>query len=288
MLVTTDCIPCYFFQALSSAKYVKASRDKQAEVLYEVARLLPELTFDVSPAHNSTLVLRLANRILGVEDPYREAKEHYNRLITDMYPRLREMVDNSPSSLDMAARLSVVGNIIDLGIKAEIDIEGTIAQVINEGFALDNSGILFGMLDEKPRTVLFLVDNAGEIAFDRPFVEEMVKRGHRVVVGVKSGPILNDATMEDAIQVGMDKVTEVVETGSDWVGTNLPTCSDDFKKLYENADIVIAKGQANYETIEGSREDLFLILKAKCESVAENIGVPLGKMVFLKSNLNSA
>ena len=283
MLAKVICIPCYFRQALSSAEYVTSDPEKQRSVLHEVAKLIPRLSLEDTPAHNSTIVLRAANRILGVDDPYLEEKTKYNELALELYPRLVQIVKESPNPLETASRLSVVGNVIDLGIRAEINIEATIKQVLTGGFKIDHVSRLLKILG-KPRHVLYVVDNAGEIVFDKLFIEKLIEAGHKVTVAVKSGPILNDATMEDARQVGLSDITEIVETGSDWVGVDLPTCSKQFQKLFVTADVVISKGQGNFETIGGSRPNLFIVLKAKCDAVAKEIGVNFGDLVFLQED----
>lgn len=282
MLTTMKCYPCFFKQALSSAEYVDAPTDKQLDVMREIARILPSFSLDASPAHNSTLALRAANRVLGIDDPYLKAKKHYNEMALDLYPRLEKIVAESDDPLIAAAKLSVVGNVIDLGIGAHIDIEATIGQVFERGFAIDHL-YRFSEILREPRSIIFMVDNAGEIVFDKLFIEKLIEAGHDVTVGVKSGPILNDATMDDAKRVGLDKVARIIETGSDWIGTDLATCSEDFKKIYFSSDVAIAKGQANYETIEGTRDNLFMILKAKCDAVAENVGARFGDLIFLES-----
>jgi len=282
VLAKVTCIPCYFKQALSGADFVGASEETKLEMMHEVARLVPRLSMNVAPAHNSTIVIKAANKIMGIADPYRDEKKKYNNLAMELYPRLLKMADTSENPLETAAKLSVAGNVIDLGIRSEINIDATIEQVLGPGFAPDKSARFFELL-RKPRSVLYLVDNAGEIVFDKLFIEKLAESGHKVTVGVKSGPILNDATMEDARRVGLDRVTEVVETGSDWAGTDLETCSPEFLKLFRSADVVVAKGQANYETLEGTRRELFIILKTKCESVAADIGVPMGNLVFFEN-----
>ncbi len=108
-----------------------------------------------------------------------------------------------------------------------------------------------------------------------------MREGADVTVGVKSGPILNDCTMEDAVQVGLTQITQVVETGSDWVGTDLATCSDEFLKFFHESDLIISKGQGNFETLDGTAKKIFFILKAKCESVAEEFGVKKGDLLFV-------
>lgn len=278
------CIPCYYRQALSSAEFVTADKKRQVALLNELANLVPTLDLDASPAHNSTIVLKAVNKFLLVNDPYKEEKRRYNNIALKMFSHLREIASNSPSRLITSARLAVVGNVIDLGIKTEINIDETLKKVLQAGFTIDHTNKLIEFIRNKPK-ILYLVDNSGEIVFDRIFIEELIREGAEVTVGVKSGPILNDCTLEDAVQIGLTEIVKVVETGSDWVGTHLDTCSPEFMKIFHESDLVISKGQGNFETLDGARKKIFFILKAKCESVASEFGVKKGDLLFvLKEN----
>lgn len=274
------CIPCYYRQALSSAEFVTKDKKLQVALLNELAKLVPTLDPDASPAHNSTIVLKEVNKFLGISDPYKEEKRKYNKIALKMLPRLREIVCSSPARLITSARVAVVGNVIDLGIKTDINIDETLRRVLEKGFTIDHTDKLREFIIRKPR-VLYLVDNSGEIVFDRVFIEELIREGADVTVGVKSGPILNDCTMEDAVQVGLTQITKVVETGSDWVGTDLTTCSDEFLKIFYESDLIISKGQGNFETLDRTAKKVFFILKAKCDSVAEEFGVRKDDLLFV-------
>lgn len=274
------CIPCYYRQALSSAEFVTADKKLQIELLNELAKLVPTLDPDASPAHNSTIVLKVVNKFLGISDPYKEEKKRYNEVALGMLPRLREIVESSHSRLITSARLAVVGNVIDLGIKTEINIDETMEQVLSKGFTVDHTAKLEEFIKNQPK-ILYLVDNSGEIVFDRLFIEELIREGAAVTVGVKSGPILNDCTMEDAVQTGLTEIVEVVETGSDWVGTDLATCSDEFLKIFRKSDVIISKGQGNFETLDGTGGRIFFILKAKCDTVGDEFEVKKGDLLFV-------
>ncbi len=239
--------------------------------------LLDRFSLALTPAEVSTYALWAAYEALGCSDPFEEEKRHYNQLALGMYPRLKGMVRGR---LSAAVKVAAAGNIIDLGILDSVDIEGTIKEIFAEGFAIDHLDAFLERLDRAER-ILYLADNAGEIVFDRVLVEELRRHGKRVIFAVKEAPILNDATLEDALAVGIGEVAEVVSTGSGQVGTNLSDCSPEFLKEFKAADLIISKGQGNFETLSEVEGPIFFILKAKCSEVATELRVKQGETVFL-------
>jgi uncharacterized protein with ATP-grasp and redox domains len=282
---TTNCIPCYLKQALSAAREVTNDPETQRQVLHEVAKLLPTLPLGSTPAENSTHVLWRAHEVLGCSDPFADKKHDYNELALSMYPRLKELVLSSENALQIAVRVAAAGNIIDLGIldKVDVDLEATFEEVLTQGFVVDQSVLLQGELRTAGR-VLYLADNAGEIVFDRVLIEELTIRGLDVVLAVKGAPILNDATMEDALAAGIGPPVGVLSNGSPMIGTDLQTCSEEFRQEFRKAHIIISKGQANFETLNETSAPLFFILKAKCPEVGRELGVSMGDVVAVFNN----
>jgi len=279
MRTQSACYPCFFKQALSSLERMHAPEAKRLEVYQAVARLVGDLKPEHNPAHNSSQVLHLVNLHLGTDDPFREAKREYNLLALEMLPALQERVTQAADPLEAAIRIAVVGNVIDLGIGQEVDLEGTLERAFGDGFARFEIEAFRSALERAPR-ILYLLDNAGEIVFDRLLIAELRRRNKAVIAGVKAGAILNDATREDAEQAGLDKICQVLDTGCNFVGVERERSSPIFLQVLDRADLVIAKGQGNYETLEGTRPDLFFILKAKCEAVAGHLGIKLGDLYF--------
>jgi damage-control phosphatase, subfamily I len=279
MRTHSACYPCFFKQALSSLERMNAPEAKRLEILQAVARLVGDLKPEHTPAYNSSQVLHLVNLHLGTDDPYREAKREYNHLALHLLPGLQERAAAAPDPLEAAIRISVVGNVIDLGIKHEVDLDGTLARAFGDGFGRFELESFKAALDRAQR-ILYVLDNAGEVFFDRVLIEELRRRGKAVIAAVKAGAILNDATLEDADQAGLTELCRVVDTGCNFVGVERERSSPAFLQVLDGADLVIAKGQGNYETLEGTRPDLFFILKAKCEVVAEHLGVKFGDLYF--------
>jgi len=282
MRATTACIPCYLKQALSAAREVTDNPETQRQVLNEVAKLLPDLPLESSPAKNSTYALWRAHEVLNCPDPFASKKRYYNKLALSMYPAQKGLVRSSENPLRTAVRVAAVGNIIDLGILDSVDLEATFNEVLSQGLAADETEVLEGKLRTGAR-VLYLADNAGEIVFDKVLIEELVARGLEVVLAVKGAAILNDATMEDALAVGMNQVVRVLSNGSPMIGTDLETCAEGFLRQFRRADIIISKGQANFETLNETSAPIFFILKAKCREVGREVGVDTGDVVAMFS-----
>jgi uncharacterized protein with ATP-grasp and redox domains len=173
-------------------------------------------------------------------------------------------------------RLSIAGNIIDLGPAHEYCLWDVVDQVLARPFASDDRAFFREALARADR-VLYLADNAGETVFDRLLIEVL---DVPVVYAVKGGAILNDATVEDALAAGVNHVAEVISTGSDAPGTILDRCSKEFRRLYERTEFVVAKGQANYETLSNEGPKIFFLLQVKCPIIARDVGVPVGGIVL--------
>jgi len=274
------CIPCYLKQALSAAREVTGDAETQRRVLNEAARLLPALSLESTPARNSTLVLWRAQEVLGCADPWATKKKQYNELALSMYPRLKTLVQGSQDRLGTALRVAAAGNVMDLGILSggDVDVEGVLDDLLSEGFAIDQSEFLESSV-RGPVDVLYLLDNAGEVVFDRVLIEELTDRGARVTAVARGAPILNDATVKDARAARLHESAVVVGNGSPMIGTDLETCSEEFLRLFDEAELILSKGQANFETLNETAAPVFFILKAKCPEVARELGVATGDVV---------
>jgi hypothetical protein len=279
MKTTSLCFECFLKQAHSSVAFLTEDESKRIAILKEVAGMLPQLDPEQNPAYNSSLLLHRVNELMGATDPYRQARLQYNQIVLEFLPGLRQEIESSADPLETAVRFSVVGNVIDLGIRHNIDLQGTLELARGEGFKIFEIDALKAGL-AKAKRVLYILDNAGEIAFDLLLIEQLKKNGKVVLAAVRGGPVLNDAVMEDAKSVGLDKLCKVIDTGNNFVGIHRPRCSALFLKALDTAELVIAKGQGNYETLEGTRPGVFFILKAKCRAVADHLGVEEGDLVL--------
>jgi len=215
----------------------------------------------------------------GQADPYRELKDEMNRVALDLLPTLAETARSRPDPHEAVVRLAIAGNLLDAGSKLRLVPEDMAKhmQTIWEMSLVGHVELLFRAADEA-RSILYLADNAGEIVFDRLLIEALPLE--KVTVAVRGGPVINDATIADADAAGITGIVPVVANGSDAPGTLLAECSAEFRALYDGADMVIAKGQGNYETLSDVHKTVFFLLTVKCPAIASDIGAPVGCMVI--------
>jgi len=242
-----------------------------------------EMDFSQSPPVMSSQIHRLIREFTGEGDPYRDMKDQSNSLAQRFYPNLKSRVERSAYPFETAVRLAIAGNSIDVAVKnhfGKTDIQETVENALTA--PLDGK---VGMLSEavtRANSILYLTDNAGEIVFDRLLLEQLPLE--KVTVAVRGAPVLNDATMEDARAAGITDLAEVIDNGSDAAGTILEKCSKSFREQFNESDIIIAKGQGNYETLSEVEKDIFFMLKVKCPLIGRDIGCEVGSFVLRRSN----
>ncbi len=274
-----ECIPCFLRQALGASRMVTDDPAVHERVVRETLGLVAEMPFDRSPPWMGQQIHRLLREATGNPDPYHEVKEHSNALALALYPALKERIRASADPFAMAVRLAIAGNVIDFGCRTHLD-DDEVHDAIEDamGSSLDEVAVpALRRAVEEAEEVLYLADNAGEIVFDRLLIEEMPM--DRVTLVARGGPVINDATREDAEVAGLTSLVTVMDNGSDVPGTILESCSPSFRTRFELCDLVIAKGQGNYETLEGNNHNIFFLLKAKCPVIARDIGREVGHMV---------
>jgi uncharacterized protein with ATP-grasp and redox domains len=278
MKTAPECVVCFMKQALLAAQHMTSDPAETVNALKRAAELVPAIEHEKSPPENDTPLVKAVRSYFGNEDPYRAEKKHYNALALSAYDALMIYVQNSPNPLEAATRIAAAGNIMDLGIYTEVDVSAAVELAQSTALAINHVDLLKHDLASAQR-VLYLGDNAGEIVFDRLLVETLPPLS--ISFAVKSGPIANDVTRADAVQSGMDQVADIIETGSDYLGAPLPLCSPEFQEAFRAADVIIAKGMANFETLSEVDANIYFILKVKCPAVAREIGIAEGSIVLI-------
>jgi hypothetical protein len=261
---------------------VSADHRLQEELMRRVLRWAGGMDLGLPPPVMGQRIHRLLRELSDNPDPYREAKRRQNAMAMALLPELETIVAGSPDPLLTAARLAVAGNIIDMGVGGEMNetkVRDSMERALEEPLQGDWEG--FRKAARAAPSILYLADNAGEIALDRLLVEHLGPG--RVAVAVRGGPAINDATLEDAAAVGMDRMAEVIDNGSDAPGTILGDCRSEFIDRFRKADMVIAKGQGNYETLSDAPREVFFLFQAKCRVAAEHAGYPQGSWVVARS-----
>jgi len=275
-----DCYPCFLRQALSAARRAGAGEEVQRGILLETMGYMQSLPTDATPPVMAEQIHRLVRAKTKTSDPYLKSKREATEQALELLPGLVEQVRGSADPLETAVRIAIAGNIIDYGAAESYELESTLERVLGQPFAIDALARLRQALAHAD-SVLYLADNAGETVFDRVLIQVIHKP---VVYAVKAGPIINDATREDALCAGLDRWAEIIDTGSDAPGTILVRCSGEFRRRFEQATLVIAKGQANYETLSGVKAPVFFLLQAKCAIIARDLGVETGAIVLKAPN----
>jgi len=281
MKTDLDCLPCFLKQAFDAARTATTDPDIQHQIVIASMKRALDMPFSLTPIHITQQMYRIAREISGTLDPYHSVKQEFNRRAMDMYPMLKEKVRQSSKPFETAVRLAVAGNIIDFGLlKAEdIDLGQTVEDALTYHFAIDDFDELQAAVS-RAKTILYIADNSGEIAFDRILIEELPL--DKVTVFTRGFPTINDATLEDAEMVGLTRIVTVKGNGSDAPGTLIDDCSDEFQEMLKSADLIISKGQGNYETLEHLRNpNLFFLLKVKCMIIARELGCPIGSIVCM-------
>ncbi len=210
-------------------------------------------------------------------DPFREEKKHYNDKALGMMPGLERIILESEERFDTALRLAIAGNIIDFAANSKFDLEATIEKALKSDFAINHSRELKEKL-KSARSVLYLGDNAGEIVFDRLFIETL--NHPDLTYAVRGSPVINDATMEDAEYTGLTSVVKVISNGYDAPSTIPEKSSGEFRKYFNEADLIISKGQGNLEGLLPLNDPrIFFLLMVKCNVMAEFLKVEKGSLV---------
>lgn len=278
MKTTLDCIPCLVRQAAEALEMTGCDGPRQEALLRRLLLAIAAADWAVAPVLIAQRVQRMIGGETGDSDPYRKLKERMNRTALDLLPELADAIGRQPDPREAVLRLAIAGNLLDAGAKVRLAPEDLSAR-LKGIWSLPLAGSpaeLFRAAGEA-RKILYLADNAGEIVFDRLLVE--VLPAGRITVAVRGAPIINDATREDALQAGLPAVARVIDNGSDAPGTVLEECSAEFRSQFESADLIIAKGQGNYETLSDTRKRIFFLLTVKCPLIAAAVGAPVGTLV---------
>lgn len=307
MNIKPVCIVCLLTRAYREIQYSTNDMDTQSKAMREVLQLINSIINEQNhpmhlvPAYIGTRRDRLIKTITGCLNPYREQKIDSNRIALELRSNLEKIIkreEDNYKRFRAACIAAIVGNIIEfdvLGHRVNLEEISKLIEKAEEELAIDDIPLLFEKV--KPGVkILYLTDNAGEIAFDVLLVRELRKLGADVTVAVKDKPVLNDATLEDAQTVNMVKTAnKVITTGTDTVGLILEECSETLLEHYRNSDLIIAKGMGNFETMTGylsngsyikHPSDVFFLLRTKCDPVAMSLGVKHNKNVakYLPAN----
>jgi hypothetical protein len=266
-----ECIPCVIRQCQRVVRLVTGDEAKLLSITHRALDRIQELTLDEPPSRFTSRLLLEVYAALGSDDPFARVKEEMNQLGARAADKARAKIEHSSDPLHTAILYAAAGNVIDSGPQASFDLDAALASM---HFRHDAYQVFRDRLCGA-RAILYLLDNAGEIFFDRLLLERLA--GFQLTLAVKPAPILNDATLQDIQAAGLARFGRVITTGTRTLGVDLAEASAEFRTAFEAADIVIAKGHANFESVIDLARDTFFVLKAKCPVVAQRLATEVEK-----------
>ncbi|MDH4322392.1 MAG: ARMT1-like domain-containing protein [Desulfobulbaceae bacterium] len=273
MQTALDCLPCFMRQALYTARIATADTALQKEILDQAARLLTTFDLGVSPPENAVALYGMIAEAAGCPDPFIALKDESNRLALELAPMAREQIASAADPLAVAIKFAIAGNIIDYGAHHDFDARKTINTCLERQLAI-NDGERLRKAAEQAKSILFLADNCGELVFDTLLIEQLGPE--KVTVAVKGRPIINDALLADAKTCGIDNICAVIDNGTACPGTPLSQCSAAFQKAFANADLIVSKGQGNFETLSESAAPIFFLFTVKCAVAVQHVNALAG------------
>ena len=283
-----ECLHCALNQVIATTQLAGMEESKRRALMQRAFELIASKGIDRNNSEIIGEVYRLVTAELGDENPYAKLKSDFNEGMLRLCPEVRRHIARSDDPLAAAVRASIAGNLIDiaaLGLGVTMDAAMAKVREVDEiGLYIDDCPALAEALREA-KTLLVLGDNCGEIALDKVLIETILRLYPRLHVqyGVRGAAIVNDVTREDALQVGMDAVAEIIDNGDNLLTTLPYRTSPAFNAAFDAADVVIAKGMGNFEGLQFSdRPNLFFLLIAKCDVVARMTGTPKGSILCMK------
>lgn len=271
------CYLCLVRQAFELAELATKDISLRYEAIKRVlAYVLDQLDEGDTLPTMGTTVHRIVKQVTGHDDPYKQIKKEMNKAVLAFEEEVMSDINRSKNPLLTAIKYAIAGNKIDVGPGRKFDIKKVVRSIAQEDLCIDNTQELQERLKRGGR-ILYLSDNAGEIALDKLLIKELKRINEDIIVAVRGGAIVNDATYDDAVQVGLTKIARVTTTGTDAVGPLRSAISASFQELLNSADFLISKGQGNFEALAGdSAYDRFFLLRAKCKVIADALNVQVG------------
>ena len=285
MKISYECGPCFLRQAREALDLSTDDEKLKMEIMGDIFKYL-STRFSEGTNSNKTgsMMHQLIKEKTGCNDPYYREKIEGNQLALKYLPDVKRILDED-GSLENHVKIAIIGNILDFGaFTLDDDIESVIKSSLDKDLTIKDIEEFENSLKTNDK-VLYLVDNTGEIVFDKLLLAKIKEYGLDITIAVKSEPILNDACMAEALDAGLDEFGEIVEIGCGTVGYVDSEISDEFREIFNSHKFIISKGMGNYEgltEIDLSDKDIYFLLCAKCNTISRDIGVNLHDMLLFK------
>lgn len=271
-----ECISCLLKSRLDFAPE-GTPVEKKLDYMQSVLRAISELEYHESAPVVVRTINMIQKEMFGVSEDFTDVKVYFNDLMMSKVPELQKNLDESEDSLKLGIQYAITGNYIDFGAMNHVD-ETILQKYMDEAKSIELNESEYASLQNDiadAKSIVYLTDNCGEVVLDKLLMAEIGKRNPnaKITAVVRGADVLNDATVVDAAQVKLEEVAEVMGNGSDIAGTFIDEISDEARELLETADVILAKGQANFETMQECGLNVYYIFMCKCEMFARRFGV---------------
>lgn len=277
MEILLDCLPCMLRQVLEAARMSTDDTELNRNIMDEAISVLSQYKSFRSSPEVAREMHRIVKAQTGNLDPYRQIKRNDLQMALSIYPKLEQLVESKEDSLYWALKLGAIGNVLDSAICIGYDIEVNMDKELEKTFAVCDAATLNRQL-ETAKSLLVIGDNTGETVFDCLLLKQLPHLD--LTYAARSAPIINDATIDEAQASGLGQYARIISTGCDAPGVLLDECSEEFLDIFYRADIVISKGQGNFEALSDCDRDIYFLLKAKCPVLAGQMNVGLNEYIF--------
>ena len=277
MKINEKCLPCLINQVIKVANITNCSN--RDDLYHQVFEQLSKIDFNKSNLEIIGMIFELVKKHLNNEDPYQEIRQYYNNLFLQSY----DDFDKKINSFKTAIKYAIIGNIIDfspINNQEITKIDDWFDNIDNLSLTIDHVDKLINDI-KKAKTILYLGDNCGEICLDKLLLKRIkqLNPSLKIYFGVRGKPVVNDSIESDAYEVGIDEYASIISNGDNSLGTILSRTSAQFNQIYQNCDFVIAKGQANFESLSEENKKIYFLLMVKCGVIAKYINVPEKSLV---------
>jgi len=291
MKLQSECVTCIIAQVKNVTNMFHLSEEARKAAMDDTHAYLAQANYEGCTPESMGELWQILLHHVGGSDPYAAIKSLCNQEAMKMLPETREKIARAKEPFTVALKYAIAGNLIDYGLEHPVSLEEQNAQIdaiASTSFSIDDSDKLHCVLAQA-KTMLYLGDNAGEIVFDKLLIEQIRAYYPKIDISfvVKGSAVLNDVTHIDADEVGMHEVAHVIDNGDASPGTVLPRTSEAFQRAFAQADVILSKGQGNFESLSGvEKENLFFLFTAKCDTVCVEAGVPKLSIVCMENRIS--
>ena len=282
MNITNECVKCIIGQIEKATYLLQLDEKLSNEIMQEVNKRAKNFSFNETPPYIAKGVYEYLGEMTNLDDPLEKLKQESIKKATSYLPLINKKIENSEDKLFTAIKAAVAGNVIDFATTKEFSLDDEINSIFKTNFSINDYKIFKEKLYKVDKLII-LSDNAGENVFDKVLIKTIKELlpNLKIYYATRGKAIINDITIKEALQIGIDKYCEVISSGVDTPGLEKKQASKEFLKLFNETSLILSKGMGNFESLESSNDSrIFFLFKVKCEVVANAISRNLGEIIL--------